>query len=347
MKKITTYNYEAFYLDYLEGNLSDKRKDMLFEFLNQHPDLKAELELNDDILNYTLPTDFKVILKEKENLKHCDNDEICLKNVDEFIIADIEDQLLPDKKQTLNQFVKQHQLEQKVFAYKSTKLKPNLKEIYPNKKELKHQTKIVPLLIKISAVAALLLLLFNIINLNPTNQNKYQQRQAKYQYKKTNFDENTKNINNKYEGVKHIEQIAKSNPTPSESNETKSNKNTIKTATNDITPKKDFQPNQITEQQPINKKQNIDTTSNTNNDPQVLPFKEENQKNNSNNIASINTKDKTAPNIKLIDMYQPVTQVANNYTSLNVIAKKSPPESEYQVTQIKIGKFSFERKKKK
>lgn len=343
MEKITTYNYEAFYLDYLEDNLSDKEKSMLFEFLNQHPDLKAELEFDGDILDYSLPTDFKTNLKqiEKESLKHCDVDEICLNNVDEFMIADIEGQLLSTKTQELEQFIKQHHLGQTFNTYKATKLKPNLEVVYSNKKELKHQTKIIPLLIRITAVAALLLLLINVININSTHQNKYQQRQAKYQYQKPNFDINT-TINNKADEVQQIEQIAKSN-----SNKPKVNSNASKTPTNVITPKEDLQQNQIVEQPKINKKHKIDTTSNINNNPQILPIKDVNQQDNDDNIASIKTTEEKTSNIKLVDMYPPVTQVANNYTSLNVMAKKSTPESEYQVTQIKIGKFSFERKKKK
>ena len=34
MEKITTYNYEAFYLDYLEGNLNENEQVMLFDFLD-------------------------------------------------------------------------------------------------------------------------------------------------------------------------------------------------------------------------------------------------------------------------------------------------------------------------
>jgi hypothetical protein len=344
MKKITTYNYEAFYLDYLENNLSDEGTKILFEFLNQYPDLKADLEFDDDILEYTLPTDFKTTLKQndKEDLKHCEEDEICLKNIDEFIIADIENQLLPNKKQELYAIVKKYQLEPTVIAYQSTKLKPNMAEVYPNKKELKHQTKVIPLLIRISAVAALLLLLFNVIDFNSSNQNKYQQRQAKYQYKKPNFKVDSINNNQQIETEQQTEQIAKTDV-----NKTKIKTKNSKTPTNIITPEENLQPNQIVKQQKINNKQKVDTSSNINNNPKVIPFKVENQLDENNDIASTNSSEKTTSNIKLVDMYPPITQVANNYTSLNVMAKKSTPESEFQVTQIRIGNFSFERKKKR
>jgi hypothetical protein len=46
-------------------------------------------------------------------------------------------------------------------------------------------------------------------------------------------------------------------------------------------------------------------------------------------------------------MYQPITNLTNSYTNLGVSYKKSQPESEYAVTAFSIGKFSFERKKRK
>jgi hypothetical protein len=44
MEKITRHNYESFFLDYLEGELSDELKMELEVFLAENPDLAAELE---------------------------------------------------------------------------------------------------------------------------------------------------------------------------------------------------------------------------------------------------------------------------------------------------------------
>ncbi len=44
MEKITRHNYEAFFLDYLEGNLSEELHTELKTFLAQNPDLALELE---------------------------------------------------------------------------------------------------------------------------------------------------------------------------------------------------------------------------------------------------------------------------------------------------------------
>ncbi|MFT6277865.1 MAG: hypothetical protein ACJAU0_000681 [Flavobacteriales bacterium] len=45
---ITKNNYEAFILDYLEGQLSEESKSGLFRFLDEHPDLAAELDIDLD-----------------------------------------------------------------------------------------------------------------------------------------------------------------------------------------------------------------------------------------------------------------------------------------------------------
>ncbi len=59
---ITKNNYEAYILDYLEGQLSDEGKAELFRFLDAHPDLAAEFDVDLDGLphssNQASGTDF-------------------------------------------------------------------------------------------------------------------------------------------------------------------------------------------------------------------------------------------------------------------------------------------------
>ena len=43
MKKINTHNYEAYFLDYTEGNLNESQIRELKKFLNVNPKLKEEL----------------------------------------------------------------------------------------------------------------------------------------------------------------------------------------------------------------------------------------------------------------------------------------------------------------
>lgn len=61
-------NYEAYFLDYLEGNLSEKDKKELELFLKENPKLGEELKAYDNSL-FLIP-DMEISFKEKESLRH-------------------------------------------------------------------------------------------------------------------------------------------------------------------------------------------------------------------------------------------------------------------------------------
>ena len=44
MERISIFNYEAFYLDFLEGNLNEADTLMLTDFLEANPGLKVEMD---------------------------------------------------------------------------------------------------------------------------------------------------------------------------------------------------------------------------------------------------------------------------------------------------------------
>ncbi len=61
-------NYEAYFLDFLEGNLSEKDKKELELFLKENPKLGEELKAYDNSL-FLIP-DMEISFKEKESLRH-------------------------------------------------------------------------------------------------------------------------------------------------------------------------------------------------------------------------------------------------------------------------------------
>lgn len=61
-------NYEAYFLDYLEGNLSEKDKKELELFIKENPKLGEEIKAYDNSL-FLIP-DMEVSFKEKESLRH-------------------------------------------------------------------------------------------------------------------------------------------------------------------------------------------------------------------------------------------------------------------------------------
>ena len=66
MKKINKHNYEAFFLDYYEKNLSTEEVAELMLFLENHPNLKEEFEDYEEII---LEPDTTVIFENKNSLK--------------------------------------------------------------------------------------------------------------------------------------------------------------------------------------------------------------------------------------------------------------------------------------
>ena len=61
-------NYEAYFLDHLEGNLSEEGKKELELFLKENPKLGEELKAYDNSL-FLIP-DMEISFKEKESLRH-------------------------------------------------------------------------------------------------------------------------------------------------------------------------------------------------------------------------------------------------------------------------------------
>lgn len=158
-KEINSDNYEAFYLDYLEGNLSTEESAQLQSFLLLHPELEVDF---DDVpplsLAHTLPFqhDFK------RGLKHVDllNDAISEQNAEEFIIAHHEGLLSEQRSAALLAFVQTNASFQQLFhTYGRIRLEASTQEIYPNKGDLKRKSsRMVPLLYLSGAAAALALL---------------------------------------------------------------------------------------------------------------------------------------------------------------------------------------------
>ena len=343
MEKITKHNYEAFYLDYLEGNLSEFDYAMLLSFLDDNLDLKAELD--DDILDIKLIADTKGLNAfEKEDLKYfdCLKGEICLNNVDDFIISDLENDISVTKKKELTTFITEHNLKTSQQYFYATQLKADLNESYGNTTDLKKKGTIIPLFIKIASVAAIGLLFFNVLKSNPATEN-YSPRHSKFA-----LNHDTKDYKFEFENINNSISIEKENVkiyipsdfTPQQSSDLadviKKENTTVDSVVRTTEKFEKALQNQIVNQQPkqITKK-NIEA---------IKPI------NTNDDVAMVNSDlPETAVHneIKLVDMYKPITSLTNSYTNLDVSFKKSTAESEYQVTTFKFGKFSFERKRRK
>ena len=98
---INKNNYEAFFLDYHEGNLTPQQVADLLLYIEQHPELREEFESFENII---LEDFSDITFENKSGLKK----EITIDNKDEFFIRSIENTLTPAEKALVTDFIKQH-----------------------------------------------------------------------------------------------------------------------------------------------------------------------------------------------------------------------------------------------
>ena len=112
-------NYEIWFLDYAEGSLSDAQVEMLLSFVEQHPDLKEELEAFELV---TLPADDVVPFEGKEVL-HSLPTTITLTNYEEFFIGWVENTLTAEQQAAVRNFLTEYpHLETEFRTYRKTRL---------------------------------------------------------------------------------------------------------------------------------------------------------------------------------------------------------------------------------
>src|SRR5210317_1760781 len=101
--KINRNNYEMFFIDYLEGNLSDEEILLLNKFLDENADLKQEL---DDFENIKVePVDSPLINKEGFKKKESDLLRRNYKDNDELCIAGLEGDMTLEERAEFNRMM--------------------------------------------------------------------------------------------------------------------------------------------------------------------------------------------------------------------------------------------------
>ena len=175
MSEINRYNYEAFCLDYLEGNLDPSSKAEFIRFLNKNPDIKAELEDFDHIRLHPpekvqFPNKFRLKKTERGFSNNAPFEEQCIERMEGDMSA-------PEAK-LFDRKLSENPEQNKIFIlYKQTKLHPDYNITYPNKKQLKApsgKTRSLFTTSRIIALAASVILLVGLfINFSTDNSNKY------------------------------------------------------------------------------------------------------------------------------------------------------------------------------
>lgn len=149
---ITRENYEAFYIDFLDGTLSQEMEKAFLEFLEANPDLQLE----GDDLPVLSATDEGLSGLEKQLLKHAEEQPLIItaQNIEYALIAQLEGQLSADEEKNLQLWLSNHpEYIREQALYAKTRVVPAA-VIYENKEDLYQSARIVPLWVSRTAIAA-------------------------------------------------------------------------------------------------------------------------------------------------------------------------------------------------
>ncbi|CAN5519294.1 hypothetical protein BH10BAC1_BH10BAC1_12830 [soil metagenome] len=144
---INKNNYEAFFLDYHEGNLSPQQVADLLLYVEQHPELKEEFE---SFENVTLDALSAITFEDKLSLKtevltpalsingEGELPPISIQNKEEYFIKSAENTLTATEKTLLENFIKQHpQFLVDLQLFQKTIISADASITFENKEELK------------------------------------------------------------------------------------------------------------------------------------------------------------------------------------------------------------------
>jgi len=154
--KITRSNYESWFLDYLEGNLDASLMDEFRVFLDENPDLAAELEMGELV---KLESNIAIQFDAKEELKKSVSDQQV--EFEEWAVAYHEGDLSLSDRISFEASLSENSTNAtEVEQFGKLKLVADTTIVYENKEQLKRRGTIVPLWIKVASVAAILLLAY-------------------------------------------------------------------------------------------------------------------------------------------------------------------------------------------
>ena len=101
--KIDRHNYEEYFILYMDNELSPEERRMVEVFVQQHPDLKEELDL---LLQFKLTPDTSVIYPCKEELVKINGDTpVTAANYEEWLVLYLDNELTPGQRQSVEQFI--------------------------------------------------------------------------------------------------------------------------------------------------------------------------------------------------------------------------------------------------
>lgn len=171
--KITFDNFEAYLLDYIEGNLDATKTSLLISFLADHPELDVEMEL------FPVPADscFTNHFESPEELKKQDNaiaatSYFNAENYENSFVAFHEGDFSAEQETALHHFLNQNpHLISEFESYGKLRTEPDFNIVCPDKQALK-QHRIIPMYLRwLAPGVAAALALFILFNQKTVNDN--------------------------------------------------------------------------------------------------------------------------------------------------------------------------------
>lgn len=153
--KITRDNYEAYFLDYLEGNLPEELVNDFIEFLQQHPALKEELR----VAGLVILEPEEVVFYKKDGLLKNKYDK--QEKFDTAAVALLEGDLKTKEKKDFLSYLEQNPLRQtEALLFEKTRLVPDQNIIYTKKRGLYRNHSSGTILLWATRIAAVLVIGF-------------------------------------------------------------------------------------------------------------------------------------------------------------------------------------------
>lgn len=145
MSRINLNNYEAFWLDYIEGNLPPEDQAEFLLFASQHPEL--EIDVDEDLTSITVNDTTELSSEEKKSLKE-------LAELEELVVLDLDHELESNSRLEELKTTHNSSYEQLVADYNKTKLAVPQVD-YKEKSNLK-QPVVISMYVRIAVAASII-----------------------------------------------------------------------------------------------------------------------------------------------------------------------------------------------
>jgi hypothetical protein len=155
---INRHNYEEYFILYMDNELSSDERRMVETFVQNHPDLKEELDI---LLQYKLVPDATIVFEGKDELMKVKGESpVTLSNYEEWLVLYMDNELSADQRKTVEQFITANpSMKKEVDLLLRTQLQPET-IVFANKEVLyRKEEKVRPIFWWRAAAAILILAL--------------------------------------------------------------------------------------------------------------------------------------------------------------------------------------------